>query len=192
MNPTARSGCQNCGAALFDVPGQRIAVERPLPDDMPRPPNVDRAERTSVPVEYTTVGDPGGKKLLDPDDEIKVDRADMVEKETYQCLICGSTVPALADRCPICGTIFVNETEAKNFTGIPVARIPKQGELEAAEMGNREVPTAHEVLNIELPLPRPLSARAVMEADVLPVLEPGEHSRVIIKKKVLKKLVKKG
>jgi hypothetical protein len=192
MNPHGRSDCAGCGAGLFDHREKGIPFEGALPEQMPRPKNIDRSERAFVPVEYEAVEDPGRKKLLEPDDEIKVDRADMVEKETYQCLICGSTVPALADRCPICGTIFVNETEAKNFTGIPVARIPKQGELEAAEMGNREVPTAHEVLNIELPLPRPLSARAVMEADVLPVLEPGEHSRVIIKKKVLKKLVKKG
>lgn len=192
MNPDGRSGCPKCGAGLFKDPDGRIAAERALPEEMPRPKHIDRSERTSVPVEYTTAGDPGVKKLLDPDDEIKVDRADMVEKETYQCLICGSTVPALADRCPVCGTIFVNETEAKNFSGIPVARIPKRGELEAAETGHREVPTAHEVLNLELPLPRPLSAHAVKEADVLPVLEPGEHGRVIIKKEVLKKIVKKG
>lgn len=191
-NPPGRGHCAGCGAGLGDGREKGVLLERSLPEEMPRPGNIARSERADVPVEYETVPDPTGKKLLEPDEEIKVDRADMLEKETYQCLICGSIVPALADRCPICGTIFVSETEAHNFTGIPVARVPRRGELEAGEMETRQVPRAHEVLNLELPLPRPLSARALKEADVLPVLEPAGDRKVIVKKKVVKKLARKG
>ena len=192
MNPHGRSECAGCGAGLFDHREKGIPFEGALPEQMPRPKNIDRSERAFVPVEYEAVEDPGRKKLLEPDDEIKVDRADMVENETYQCLICGSTVPALADRCPVCGTIFVSETEAQNLTGIPVARVRKRGELEAGELETLQAPRAHEVLNLELPLARPLSAHALKEADVLPVLEPTENRRPMIKKKVVKKLVKKA
>jgi hypothetical protein len=111
----------------------------------------------------------------------------MVEKETYMCLICGTTVPALADKCPVCGTIFVSETEARTFSGIPVARVPRKGELQAAEAQTLEVPRADEAVNLELSTPRPLSAHALKEADVLPVMEPPDHRKVVIKKKVVKK-----
>ncbi len=191
-NPTGRGGCLRCGAPLFKDRTDRGLIESSLPEEMPLPCNIDRIERTSVPVEYETVEEPGRKKLLEPDDEIKVDRADMVEKETYQCLICGSTVPALADRCPVCGTIFVSETEADKFTGIPVARVPKRGELEAAEQHPGQVPAAHEILDLETPIPRPLSAHALKEADVLPVLEHGAGEKALVKKRIVKKLARKG
>jgi len=151
----------------------------------------DQNERASVPVEYERVEHPGDKKLLEPDEEIRVDRADMVERESYQCLICGSTVPALADKCPTCGTIFLSETDAHDFKGVPVARVPRRGELEAALSTDREVPRAEEVVDLNRPLPRPLSASALKEADVLPVPEPAGQKEGVVRKKVRKKLVKR-
>jgi len=183
---SGRSSCAACGAARPGAePG--APAERPLPEDVPAPQRLERPERIYVPVEYEKTEIPGEKKLLEAGDEVKVDRADMVEKETYMCLICGTTVPVLADKCPICGTIFVDETEARTFTGLPVARVPRRGELSAAEAQTREVPRAVESVNLELTTPRPLSAHALKEADVLPVMEPPDHRKVVIKKKVLKK-----
>lgn len=183
---SGRSSCAGCGAVLSG--GERgDPPERALPEEVPSPRRLDRSERVFVPVEYERPETPGGKKLLDAGDEVKVDRADMVEKETYMCLICGTTVPALADKCPVCGTIFVSETEARTFSGIPVARVPRKGELQAAEAQTLEVPRADEAVNLELTTPRPLSAHALKEADVLPVMEPPDHRKVVIKKKVLKK-----
>ena len=185
-SPPGRRNCASCGATLSSS-AEVAASERALPEDMPRPRMANRSERASVPVEYERVERTGEKKLLEPDDEIRVDRADMVEKETYQCLICGSPVPALADKCPTCGTIFLSETEVHHFTGIPVARVPRRGELEAAQ----EVPRAEEVVDLEQTLPRPLSASALKESDVLPVPEPAGREKAAIKKRVLKKLVKR-
>lgn len=191
-NPFGRHDCGNCGARLFESGKGSPPIESDLPESVPRPRPVDRSERAFVPVEYEAAEVHGGKKLLEPGDEIKVDRSDMVEKETYQCLICGSTVPALADKCPICGTIFVSEKEAHTFTGIPVARVPRRSELESCGVETLQVPVTEEALNLELPLPRPLSARALKEADILPVLEPVDGKKVVIKKKVVKKTVRKA
>jgi hypothetical protein len=175
--------CDRCGA-VFARTGP---LEGELPEDVPRPGLADRSQRAFVPVEYEREDGSAEKGLIEPGEEIKVGRADMVQKDTYMCLICGSTVPALADKCPVCGTIFVDEKEARTFTGIPVARVPRKGELELGDDRVREVPRDDEVIRSELPQPRPLSAHALKEADVLPAMEPVAGKKVVIKKKVVKK-----
>gem|GEM_PF-1596187 len=185
--PTGSDRCGRCGAPIPAREQEGGRAERALQGGRPPPPGGDRGERPEVPVEYEAARAADGKKLLEPDTEIKVDREDMLEKETYMCLICGSIVPALADRCPICGTIFVSETEARTFAGIPVARVARRGAPEPPGAALHEVPRVGEPVNLEQPNPRPLSASALKEADVLPVLEAPDTRRVVVKKRVVRR-----
>ncbi len=171
-NPPGREACRECGTRLFPC-----EAAGPLPENLPPPSLAERADSAFVPVECEMSGAPRGKKLLDVDGELKVDRAEMVEKESYMCLICG--------------TIFVSETEAHTFSGIPVARVVRKGEPEALEARRPEVPRAEDDVSLERPPPRPLSAGALMAADILPVHEPTDGQKAVVRKKVVKRTVRK-
>jgi ribosomal protein L40E len=126
-----------------------------------------------------------------------------VAKESYQCLICGATIPADAGHCRVCGTIFVDEAQAQSFRGIPVTKIGRFSEIDPGENELGQDRRA-ETVRIEPPVParggrpqRPVAAGAAVaeavpsgrppRADELPEMEFDGIRRPLVKKKIIKR-----
>jgi RNA polymerase subunit RPABC4/transcription elongation factor Spt4 len=124
-------------------------------------------------------------------------------KESYQCLICGSTIHADAGHCKVCGTIFVDESQATSFRGIPVTKISRSSEIdpEENELGQDR---RTETVRIEPPVParsgrpqRPAAAAMPVadfapagrqaRSDELPPVEVDGARRPLVKKKIIRK-----
>jgi len=189
--PGART-CPKCGSGALEGRGNSRPADGSGPGEKQPRPGQELSARPLVPVEYDVPEAPAQKRIMDLEDGIRVVRSEMVEHETYQCLICGSTVASESDKCHVCGTIFVSEHEAHTFSGIPVTRVRPPSEDEPSGTEIRHVPLKADEVKVELPSPRPLSVGQLKEADVLPVMEGTGPKRVVIKKKVVKRTAKKA
>jgi len=110
--------------------------------------------------------------------------------ETYQCLVCGARIPADAGKCNICGTIFMSESMAKTFKGIPVSRINNPDEIEPDEVdiGQSHVRRSEEI-PVELPLPKSGTLQELRQPEVMPqpVIDNNISKKTVVKKTILKK-----
>jgi hypothetical protein len=168
------------------------AVELDIPDEPVGP-----APRSPAAAPGKGSGGAEGRK----GGEAKADTA----VESYQCLICGSTIPAEAEHCRICGTIFVDEKEAGSYKGIPVARICQSSEIDPEDNDLRQMHRTEEI-KVASPLPAQGMRPQRLTAEEMPSVEYGQKGghghadeiaaaefdtskRSLIKKKVIKKKV---
>jgi len=126
-------------------------------------------------------------------------------KEVYQCLICGSTIPPDARHCRVCGTIFVDESLAHDFRGIPVTKIGRSSEIDPGdhELGQTRRPETVKMAPVAIAKAgapqRPIAARAPegqapdsdqpRRVDELPGMEVEGAKRPVVKKKIIKRKV---
>jgi hypothetical protein len=202
LGATDQSSCQACGALL--VP-ERDAVEvEDVLADVSR--LMDELDAGSSP-QHTGKGGKRPAATVAPPAPVLAAPSSKKEgtaaKETYQCLICGSTILADAQHCRICGTIFVDESQAKDFHGIPVTKITRSSEIDPEENELRQARRA-ETLRIAPPVaarggmhlrpaaagtPAAESAPAVrpVRVDELPEMESEGTRRPVVKKKIIKR-----
>jgi len=196
------SSCPACGANLVpdrdavDVDDILTDVSRLMDELAMGPPQKPARKGLTAPA---AAGPPPSDVPAGP--AVKKDGG--ATKESYQCLICGSTIPADAGHCRVCGTIFVDESQAPSFRGIPVTKIGRSSEIdpEENELGQDR---RTETVRIEPPVParggrpqRPV-AQGMPVADYAPAgrptrsdeLPPGEFDgarRPLVKKKIIRK-----
>jgi hypothetical protein len=158
----------------------------------PGPPDIGRRRSTS------TVASPAPALAAPP-----ARRETAPAKEAYQCLICGSTIPADARHCRVCGTIFLDESQASSFRGVPVTRIGRSSEIEP---GDHELGQAHRTETVRMdpvqmargavphrspaaaaPCGAPPTPGQPRTADELPNMEVEGARRPVVKKKIIKK-----
>jgi RNA polymerase subunit RPABC4/transcription elongation factor Spt4 len=196
------SSCPTCGGRLapdrdaVDVDDILTDVSR-LMDELAAEPSGEPSGRGGT--HPAAAGPPPPLVLAGP----SVKKDGVVAKESYQCLICGATIPADAGHCRICGTIFVDESEVHSFRGIPVTKISRSSEIDPEENELGQARRA-ETVRIEPPVParggrpqRPVVASAPVaeavpggrpaRADELPDMEFEGARRPLVKKKIIRK-----
>ncbi len=124
-------------------------------------------------------------------------------KEVYQCLICGSSIPADAQHCRVCGTIFVDESQAPDFRGIPVTRISRSSEIDPGDHELGQARRAETVRTAPVvpakggppqrpamggtPPAQPAIPGRPGTVDELPGMEVEGARRPVVKKKIIKR-----
>ena len=196
------SSCPSCGGLLaperdaVDVDDILTDVSKLMDELAEEPPRKPAGKDGSAPA---AAGPSPGHVPAGP--AVKKDAG--AAKETYQCLICGATIPADAGHCRVCGTIFVDESQARDFRGIPVRKISRFGEIDPEENELGQARRAEHV-RPEPPVParggrpqRPTAqgipvadsapAGRPARSDELPPVESDGSRRPLVKKKIIRR-----
>lgn len=170
------SACPACGGRLtherdaVDVDNILTDVSQ-LMDDMGRSPAGKTPQDAG---KHPAAGAPPASVPAGP--AVKTDGG--AAKESYQCLICGAAIPADAEHCRICGTIFVDESQVQSFRGIPVTKICRSSEIDPEENELGQARRA-ETVRIEPPVPARGGKPQRPAAGEVPVVEPGPATRSV-------------